>query len=58
MSTVNGVDFDEVIDQALLARMRLRSVAIVTLQLAERIWRAIADVFSRAINSALGWSLL
>lgn len=38
--------------------MRLRSVAIVTLQLAERIWRAIADVFSRAINSALGWSLL
>ncbi|OQX42590.1 MAG: hypothetical protein C3L25_00130 [Candidatus Sedimenticola endophacoides] len=45
-------------DQKLLARMRLRSVAIVTLQLAERIWRAIADVFSRAINSALGWSLL
>ncbi len=45
-------------DQKMLARIRLRSVAIITLQIAERIWNAIAGVFRTAINSALGWSLL
>lgn len=45
-------------DQKMLARIRLRSVAIITLQLAERIWNAIADVFRKAINTAIGWTVL
>lgn len=45
-------------DQKMLARIRLRSVAIMTLQLAERIWNAIADVFRGAINAALGWDIV
>ncbi|MBL7186554.1 MAG: hypothetical protein ISS70_09520 [Phycisphaerae bacterium] len=45
-------------DQKMLARIRLRSIAIITLQLAERIWNAIANVFRTAINTALGWTLL
>ena len=45
-------------DQKMLARVRLRSLAIVTLQLAERIWNAIAEVFRRAIKTALGWTIL
>jgi hypothetical protein len=45
-------------DQKMLARIRLRSVAIIGLQMAERIWNAIADVFRKAIKSALGWTVL
>jgi hypothetical protein len=45
-------------DQKTLARMRLRSLAIITLKIAERIWNAIAKVFQGAINQALGWTLL
>ncbi len=45
-------------DQKTLARVRLRSVAIVTLQIAERIWNAIAKVFREAIEKALGWTVL
>lgn len=45
-------------DQKMLARIRLRSVAIITLQLAERIWNAIANVFRGAINTAIGWNVL
>jgi hypothetical protein len=45
-------------DQKMVARMRIRSLAIIGLQLAERIWNAIADVFKVAINAALGWSVL
>lgn len=45
-------------DQKMVARIRLRSVAIITLQLAERIWNAIASVFRSAIKTALGWSPL
>jgi hypothetical protein len=45
-------------DQKMLARMRIRSVAIIGLQLAERIWNAIAAVFGAAIRKALGWKLL
>ncbi|MCK4842573.1 MAG: hypothetical protein KAT04_11945 [Methylococcales bacterium] len=45
-------------DQKMLARIRLRSVAIITLQLAERIWNAIANVFRAATNKALGWEIL
>lgn len=45
-------------DQKMLARIRLRSIAIITLQLAERIWNAIADVFRVAINKAIGWDVL
>lgn len=44
-------------DQKMLARIRLRSVAIVTLQLAERIWKAIANIFRAAINTAIGWDV-
>lgn len=45
-------------DQKMLARIRLRSIGIITLQLAERIWNAVAEVFRSAINTALGWSIL
>lgn len=45
-------------DQKMLARIRLRSVAIITLQLAEEIWNAIAGVFRTAINTAIGWTVL
>lgn len=45
-------------DQKTLARIRIRSIAIIGLQLAERIWNAIADVFRKAINKAIGWALL
>lgn len=46
-------------DQKMLARIRLRSVAIMTLQLAEQIWNAVANIFRAAISQALGgWTLL
>lgn len=45
-------------DQKMLARIRLRSLAIITLQIAERIWNAIAEVFQRAIQQAFQWTLL
>ena len=45
-------------DQKMVARIRLRSLAIIGAQLAERIWNAIAAVFRKAINDALGWVLL
>lgn len=45
-------------DQKMLARVRLRSVAIITLQIAERIWNAIAGIFRDAINTALGWTII
>ncbi len=45
-------------DQKMLARIRIRSVALVGLQLAEDIWNAIADVFRKAINTAIGWTIL
>ncbi len=45
-------------DQKIVARMRLRSIAIVTLKIAEQIWNAIVSVFNTAINKAIGWTLL
>ncbi|WGS87628.1 hypothetical protein [Methylomonas sp. UP202] len=45
-------------DQKMLARIRLRSVAIIGLQLAERIWNAIAEVFRAAIKQAIGFTVL
>ncbi len=45
-------------DQKMVARIRIRSIAVIGLQLAENIWNAIASVFGTAINKALGWSLL
>lgn len=45
-------------DQKTIARIRIRSIAIIGLQLAENIWNAIAEVFGKAINKALGWTLL
>lgn len=45
-------------DQKIVARMRIRSIAIIGLQLAEDIWNAVAKVFSVAIKNALGWTLL
>lgn len=45
-------------DQKMLARVRLRSIAIITLQIAERIWNAIAEIFRSAINKALGWTII
>lgn len=45
-------------DQKTIARVRLRSVAIITLQIAERVLNAISEVFRKAVNSALGWTVL
>ncbi|OGR28900.1 MAG: hypothetical protein A2X83_08365 [Desulfuromonadales bacterium GWD2_54_10] len=45
-------------DQKMVARTRLRSIAIISLQLAERIWNAVADVFRTAIQNAIGWTVL
>lgn len=45
-------------DQITLARVRLRSAGIVSLQIAERIWNAVADVFRGAINTAIGVPIL
>jgi hypothetical protein len=45
-------------DQKTLARIRIRSIGIVTAQIAERVWNAMAQVFRQAINTALGWTLL
>ena len=45
-------------DQKVVARMRLRSLAIITMKIAEDIWNAIVHVFNSAINQALGWTLL
>jgi hypothetical protein len=45
-------------DQKMVARMRIRSLAIITMQIAESIWNAVAGVFNAAIQKALGWSVL
>lgn len=45
-------------DQKMLARIRLRSLAIISLQVAERIWNAVAQVFRKAIQQSLHWTLL
>jgi hypothetical protein len=45
-------------DQKIIARIRLRSLAIVSAQMAEDIWNAMAKVFDAAINKALGWNIL
>jgi hypothetical protein len=44
-------------DQKMVARVRLRSLAIITLQIAERIINAINDIFKSAANTALGWDI-
>jgi hypothetical protein len=45
-------------DQKLVARNRLRSVAIITLKTAEDVWNAMAKVFNTAINKAVGWTIV
>jgi hypothetical protein len=44
-------------DQKMVARVRMRSLAIITLQTAERVINAIIDVFRIAANKALGWDI-
>lgn len=44
-------------DQKMVARARLRSIAIITLKSAEKILNAIAQVFQTAANNALGWEI-
>jgi hypothetical protein len=44
-------------DQKMVARVRLRSIAIITLQIAERAINAIFEVFGAAANKALGWDI-
>ena len=41
----------------MVARIRIRSLAIITLQTAEHIINAIIDVFRIAANKALGWDI-
>ena len=45
-------------DQKMLARIRIRSIALMTLRIAERIWNAVANIFQGAISTLLGWKLL
>jgi len=45
-------------DMKMVARIRLRSLAIISMKSAERIWNAIAEVFRTAIREAIGWTLL
>lgn len=45
-------------DQKTIARVRIRSVAIITLQLAEKVLNAMLDVFRGAVRQALGWTVL
>ena len=45
-------------DQKMVARIRIRSVAIVGLHRAEAVWNAIANVFRGAIQRALGWTII
>ncbi|MGH8380814.1 hypothetical protein [Pseudomonas sp.] len=44
-------------DQKIVARMRLRSLAIVTMKIAEDIINAITGVFKSAISTAIGWDV-
>jgi len=44
-------------DQRIVARVRLRSVAIMTAKLAEDVLNAMITVFQTAINTALGWTI-
>ncbi|MBW8184050.1 hypothetical protein [Shewanella nanhaiensis] len=56
-------DFDEydakifMEDQKMVARVRLRSLAIITLKTAEDIINAVIDIFRAAGNKALGWEI-
>ena len=45
-------------DQRMLARIRLRSSAIIGMAAAEQIWNAVAEVFREAIKKAIGWTIL
>lgn len=45
-------------DQKMLARIRLRSSAIIGMAVAEQIWNAVAEVFRKAIKGAIGWTVL
>jgi hypothetical protein len=45
-------------DQKTIARVRIRSIAAISLQIAERVLNAVLDVFRTAINTALGWTVL
>ncbi|MEN5301290.1 hypothetical protein [Pseudomonas sp. TWI628] len=45
-------------DRKIVARLQLRALAIITLQLAEDILDAMTAVFTSAINRMLGWDLL
>ena len=44
-------------DQKMVARIRIRSLAIITLQTAERVINAVIEVFTVAANKALGWDI-
>ncbi len=44
-------------DQKMVARTRLRSIAIMTLKTVENIINAIMDIFRGAANTALGWDI-
>ncbi len=45
-------------DQKTIARVRIRSVAIITLQIAEKVLGAVLNVFRVAIQRAIGWTVL
>jgi hypothetical protein len=45
-------------DQKMVARIRIRSVAIIGLHRAEDVWNAIATVFRSAIQRAIGWTII
>lgn len=45
-------------DHRLVARARIRSIAIISLQAAEKILNAVLDVFRVAIRQAIGWTVV
>ncbi|ENO7812559.1 hypothetical protein ACB524_004400 [Salmonella enterica] len=45
-------------DNNIVARIRLRAVLIKSLELVEKVWNAIAEIFRDAINHAIGWVIL
>lgn len=45
-------------DNNIVIRIRLRAVLIKSLELVEKVWNAMAEIFRDAINRAIGWVIL
>lgn len=45
-------------DNNIVIRIRLRAVLMKSLELVEKVWNAMAEIFRDAINRAIGWTIL